>query len=212
MLITAGPTHEPIDRVRYIANRSSGKLGVEIARAASHAGWSVTLLLGPVIVETPPGIDVVRFETCEELQSLLEDHFASCDVLVMAAAVADFRLRQQLDKKVSRCEKGLTLDLVPTPDLVARCCAHKRNDQFVVGFALESSSCLETRAREKLSRKGLDAIVANPLSTMGSPTIDADIFIKTGDSIQRFCNKTLEKNAFAHFLIQWIEETTPKRP
>lgn len=202
MLITAGPTQEPIDPVRYVANRSSGKMGVEIARAARDANWSVTLLLGPLTVEPPQGIDVLRFDTCDQLRSLLEDHFVKCDALVMAAAVADFRPARVAGEKMSRCDGGLTLDLVPTPDLVAKCCGQKRDDQFVVGFALEHPAQLEARAREKLLRKGLDAIVANPLETMGSQRIRASIMARSGEIVRP--ESDVDKSAFACFLVRWI--------
>jgi phosphopantothenoylcysteine decarboxylase / phosphopantothenate---cysteine ligase len=210
ILITAGPTHEPIDPVRYIANRSSGTMGIEIARAANAADFSVTLLLGPVQHAPPPDIDVFRFETCDQLRSLLDHHFASCDVLIMAAAVADYQPAATANEKIPRSEGNLSLNLKPTPDLVAKCATRKRPDQFIVGFALENPLYLEARAREKLSRKGLDAIVANPLETMGSQRISATIITPSGETIRPELDDAIDKARFARFLIRWIDDSAPK--
>jgi len=210
ILITAGPTREPIDPVRYIANRSSGKMGIEIARAASAANFSVTLLLGPVQLDPPMNADIHRFETCDQLQSLLEQHFDMCDVLIMAAAVADYQPVAAANEKIPRSNGDLTLNFKPTPDLVAACADRKRPDQFIVGFALENPAQLEARAREKLSRKGLDAIVANPLETMGSQRINATIITSTGEVIHPEGDDAIDKAQFAQFLIRWIDDTAPK--
>lgn len=209
MLITAGPTHEPIDPVRYIANRSSGKMGAEIARAAADDGWSVTLLLGPTTVPAATAIRLHRFETSFELRALLADHFPKCDVLVMAAAVADFRPATTANEKIARRDSGLTLALKPTPDLVGECCARKREDQFVIGFALEEPDQLQARAREKLRRKRLDAIVANPLETIGAHRIRATIITMAGDVITPGGDH-VDKPTFARFLVRWISEATPQ--
>ena len=208
MLITAGPTREPIDAVRYVANRSSGRLGVCLAAAARDAGWDVTLLLGPGSVPAPDGVRTCSFETTAELASLLEEHFPRCDVLIMAAAVADYRPRRVAAAKLPRTSEHLMLELEPTPDLVAGCAARKRPGQRIVGFALEESAVLAERAREKLRRKGLDAIVANPLETMGAEEIRATLYAETGE----VCTPTmgsetstgLSKLGFARWLVAWI--------
>jgi phosphopantothenoylcysteine decarboxylase/phosphopantothenate--cysteine ligase len=208
MLITAGPTHEPIDAVRYVANRSSGRMGLALAEAARDAGWTVTLLLGPVALEPPLGVRTVLFESTADLAELLGQHFATCDVLIMAAAVADYRPRASREGKVPRTGERLVLELEATPDLVASCAARKRAGQCIIGFALEDPSALERRAGEKLRSKGLDAIVANPLSTMGATEISATVFTANGESIaapgSQAERQGTTKAEFARWLIEWI--------
>ena len=208
ILITAGPTHEPIDDVRYVANRSSGRMGVALAEAARAAGWETTLLLGPAALEPPAGVNVVRFECTADLERLLNVHFPFCDVLVMAAAVADYRPIRADIAKLPRTGQKLTIELEPTPDLVARCVARKRPGQRIVGFALEEAARLESRAREKLRRKGLDAIVANPLETMGSLEIEARIITAESpvalDNLLGDATVRASKTEFAARMIEWI--------
>ncbi len=205
MLITAGPTHEPIDAVRYIANRSSGRMGLALAAAARDAGWRVTLALGPVALAEPAGVAAHRFQTTAELAALLDEHFPRCDVLVMAAAVADYRPRAASAGKLPRGTGPLTLELEPTPDLVAACAARKRPGQRIVGFALESAQELERRAADKLRRKGLDAIVANPLATMGAADVRATVFTAAGGRVELAADEALSKEDFARRLVAWIE-------
>lgn len=203
LLITAGPTHEPIDPVRYLANRSSGRTGLALAEAGRDAGWAVTLLLGPVAAASPTDVPTHRFDTTAELESLLGRHFPPCDVLIMAAAVADYRPDATEPAKRPRGREPITLRLVPTPDLVAGCAANKRADQRIIGFALESADVLADRAGEKLRRKGLDAIVANPLSTMDAAGIDASIYRAAGEPLHP---GPMAKPDFARWLIEHLDE------
>ncbi len=206
LLITAGPTYEPIDAVRYIANRSSGRMGLELAHAGRAAGWSVTLLLGPGAA-APPDIRTRRFDSAADLARLLDEEFPACDVLIMAAAVADYRPRRSIEEKLGRGAAPLRLELEPTPDLVAGCAARKRPGQRVIGFALEPAGVLEPRAREKLYRKGLDAIVANPLETMGASEIRAVLYTAAGEVLQPPADapgERIGKPAFARWLIAWL--------
>lgn len=200
LLITAGPTHEPIDPVRYLGNRSSGKLGIALAQAGRAAGWAVRLLMGPTETLMPAGIDVYRFTSTSDLAALLDEHLPWCEALIMTAAVADYRPRQRSAVKLPRSE-GLTLELEPTEDLVAACVKRKRADQIIVGFALEEPDQLEDRARRKMRRKALDAIVANPLATMGADAIDAQVL--TPDQ-QHLRPGAMPKSQFAAWLIDWI--------
>ena len=206
LLITAGPTHEPIDAVRYIGNRSSGRLGIAIADRAAAMGWTVTLLLGPTnLTPAHSHVEVRRFRTTAELDTLLRSAFGSCDVLIMAAAVADFRPRTTpvgSDGKLNRSQGTLTLDLDPTPDLLAGVAAGKRADQTVIGFALEPAERLLESAQAKLNRKGLDMIVANPLATMEADTIEATIL--WADGSQAMTPGSLTKAAFAAVLLDAI--------
>lgn len=209
LLITAGPTREPIDAVRYVANRSSGRMGLALAEAARDAGWTVTLLLGPVALEAPTGVRTYLFETTLDLSKLLDKHFRACDVLIMAAAVADYRPRGSREAKLPRRDKPLVLELEPTPDLVAACAARKIPGQHIIGFALEEADALEQRARDKLLRKGLDAIVANPLTTMGAADVIATVFTADGRVVPgpTAANGSagVGKTTFARWLIEWIE-------
>ena len=198
ILITAGPTREPIDAVRYLSNRSSGRMGIAIAEAAIQAGHEVTLLLGPVgDVRLHEEILLLRFETCDELQKLLLEHWSAHDLLIMAAAVADYRPAQWHDGKIER-GKDIMLHLSPTPDLVKQMAQNKAAHQHVVAFALESADVLEERAAEKLKRKGVDAIVANPLATMDSPDVSATWLTAEG---LRLDLDHMDKSAFARRLV-----------
>ncbi len=205
LLISAGPTHEPIDAVRYIGNRSSGRLGIALADQAAANGWTVTLLLGPTgLTPADSRIRLHRFRTTSELQRLLEAEFGSHDVLVMAAAVADYRPRatpEALGGKLRRGGRSLTLELDPTPDLLAGVAAGKRPHQLVVGFALEPPDQLMESAMQKLNRKGLDMIVANPLETMESDMIEATILRADGTRTQ-----TTGKVGKADFAVSLLQE------
>lgn len=204
MLVTAGPTHEPIDQVRYLANRSSGRTGIAIAGAARDAGWAVTLLLGPAAIDPPEGCTVERFETAADLQTLLVRNFPHCDVLVMAAAVADYRPVRATAAKLARTGQPLVLELEPVPDLVAACARSRSPGQVVIGFSLESWEALVARATEKLARKGLDAVVANPLDTMGADRIIPVLIRKDGTQL-RPPAAILGKDSFATWLVEQID-------
>jgi phosphopantothenoylcysteine decarboxylase/phosphopantothenate--cysteine ligase len=202
LLITAGPTHEPIDPVRYLANRSSGKLGFAMTHAAAAAGYQVTLLLGPVPLcpdDLPATIH--RYQTVDDLGRLLNEHFPECDLLVMASAVADYRLLGPSPTKLRRDGEPLTIQLEPTPDLVARCSHSKRLDQQIIGFALENFDMLSQSADKKLQDKQLDAIVANPLETMDADGIDATVHFADGRSMRCTPTGSASKSKFAEWFI-----------
>ena len=211
MLITAGPTHEAIDDVRYIANRSSGRLGIALAEAGRDAGWNVTLLLGPCGLPVPDGVVVVRFVSTADLQAVLDERFPDCEVLIMGAAVADYRPIGKTAGKISRVDANLVVELEPTPDLVARCAERRRPGQRIVGFALDEAFKLEGRALEKLRRKRLDALVANPLATMGSDEIRARVYTPDGAISSPPAlsegDTPLTKAAFGRWLVAWIEKS-----
>jgi phosphopantothenoylcysteine decarboxylase/phosphopantothenate--cysteine ligase len=161
LLLTAGPTHEPIDAVRYIANRSSGRMGIAIADAAARRGIETTLLLGPTMLEPPEGtrLTVERFRTTGDLRGAMARHWPGHDVLIMAAAVADYRPVEARDgAKMPRGGEHVHLELEPTPDLLAEIARESRPDQCLVGFALEPAAQLAASARDKLHRKGVHAM------------------------------------------------------
>jgi phosphopantothenoylcysteine decarboxylase / phosphopantothenate---cysteine ligase len=205
VLITAGPTHEPIDAVRYLGNRSSGRMGVALAEAAAARGWQATLLLGPTALPPPPDgshLTVVRFQTTADLQALLRDHWPRHDLLIMAAAVADYRPRASVPQTAAKIKRGsasFTLELEPTPDLLAELAAVAQPRQTLVGFALEPAERLLPSAREKLAHKRLHAIVANPLETMDSPTITATVLCADGRVLTPPAD--MPKAAFARWLL-----------
>jgi phosphopantothenoylcysteine decarboxylase/phosphopantothenate--cysteine ligase len=210
MLITAGPTHEPIDAVRFLGNRSSGRLGVALADEAAARGWDVTLLLGPVS-RTPSDsrVRTLRFRTCADLETLLRQTTDTCDVLVMAAAVADYRPKVDpafFGGKFRRKNEKLTLELEPTPDLLAQVAARRRPEQLMVGFALEPREELLTSARAKLDRKKIDLVVANPLETMDGETIEAIVLGKDGTETRT--DGAISKPAFAIWIMNLIETHT----
>jgi phosphopantothenoylcysteine decarboxylase/phosphopantothenate--cysteine ligase len=209
ILITAGPTHEPIDAVRYIANRSSGRMGIALANAAVARGWPTTLLLGPVA--SPPEnshMRIVRFQTTRELQQLLHREWPQHDVLFMAAAVADYTPMRQTagqpaEQKLKHGKENLVLHLQPTPDLLGELAAITTLHQTVIGFALEPSERLRGSAIEKLARKKLDAIVANPLETMDAPTISATVIF--ADGRERTARPDQPKSEFADWLLNAVQ-------
>lgn len=213
VLITAGPTYEPIDAVRFIGNRSSGRMGIALAMAAVTRGWSTTLLLGPVSETLPVDSQIAlhRFRTAAELGDLLTTTWPDHDLLIMAAAVADFRpARPASGGKLRRTEAGLTLDLEPTPDLLAALAEQTRDDQMTVGFALEPASGLIERAREKLGRKHLDAIVANPLETMDAETVSATLIKAGGEPVT--APHGASKADFATWLLDQLARDTHRPP
>ena len=164
-LITAGGTREPIDPVRYIANRSTGKQGYALAKAAKIRGAEVTLVTS-MEMEAPPDIKVLCSETASEMQGVVMEEGQKADVVIMAAAVADYRPSEMLDQKIKKTELLNTLDLVATHDFLVDLGNSKRTDQTIVGFAAETEN-LEENALSKLVRKKLDLIVANDVSRPG---------------------------------------------
>jgi phosphopantothenoylcysteine decarboxylase / phosphopantothenate---cysteine ligase len=206
ILITAGPTQEPIDSVRFIGNRSSGRLGLALAAHAARRGWRTHLLLGPGPQQ--PDVDrivVRRFRTTAELEALLAEESPTADVVVMAAAVADFRPaagQTGLLGKLRRGE-GMVLQLEPTPDLLAGLASCRRAGQMLVGFALEPREALQASARAKLERKGVDLIVANPLETMDSEEIEAVVIGPGGEELKT--PGAMSKDEFAARLLDLIE-------
>ncbi len=171
ILITAGPTREPIDPVRYIGNRSSGQMGRSLASAALAGGHSVTLILGPISVEMPANARRIDVESSREMYEAVLKEFPNHDLLIMAAAVADYRPTKVRQEKMDRTGT-LTLELEATEDILAAAGQIKQPSQRTVGFSLVSHANLD-RSIEKLKRKNLDLIVSNPLQTMNSQTIQS---------------------------------------
>ena len=165
VLVTAGGTQEPIDSVRFIGNRSSGTMGLALARHAATLGADVTLISANVTLAPPPGARVIEVQTAAELRERCEREFPGCDVLLMAAAVADFRPASPVIHKLKKdVGPALTIDVEPTVDVLSTLAAARRPDQILVGFAAEHGHGALEYARGKLRRKGLDAVVVNDIS------------------------------------------------
>ncbi|QPJ62812.1 MAG: bifunctional phosphopantothenoylcysteine decarboxylase/phosphopantothenate--cysteine ligase CoaBC [Candidatus Nitronauta litoralis] len=166
VLVTAGPTCEPIDPVRFITNRSSGKMGYAIADKARLRGADVTLISGPTALTPPCGVRFLSCERVSEMRDLVMEHIPGCDVLVMTAAVGDFAPREINKEKIKKKgDASITLEMIPTPDILKEVSALSTRP-FVVGFAAESENVLEN-ALDKMDRKKLDMIVANDISAPG---------------------------------------------
>jgi len=163
-LITAGPTREPIDPVRYIGNRSSGRMGYALAEAALRRGARVVLVSGPTALKPPGAAEMISVETAEEMRQAVLSRLGDATIVIKAAAVADYKPRQRSQQKIKR-KAALSLELEPTSDILQEV-ASKRGPQIVVGFAAETENALEN-ARRKLASKSLDAIVVNDVSRKG---------------------------------------------
>ncbi|QYY34666.1 phosphopantothenoylcysteine decarboxylase [Ruficoccus sp. ZRK36] len=159
-LITAGPTREFFDPVRYISNPSSGKMGYALAAAARAAGWQVELISGPVALRPPEGVEVIPVITGREMLAAVKGRFPACDILIKVAAVCDMRPKHYSHNKVKKDAITLTVEFEPVEDILKTVAATKRPDQVVVGFAAETQD-VEAYARRKLEEKNLDWIVAN---------------------------------------------------
>jgi phosphopantothenoylcysteine decarboxylase / phosphopantothenate---cysteine ligase len=186
VLVTAGGTREPIDSVRFIGNRSSGRMGIALAEEAARRGADVTLVAANVTIPPPAGVEHVTVETTAELDAAVRERFAAADVLIMAAAPADFRPKAVADGKLAREDEAApALELEPTEDIVAAVAAGRRPDQTVVGFAAEHGEGAVERGRAKLARKGLDAVVVNDISRadigFDSPENEVTIVLADGE-------------------------------
>lgn len=166
-LITAGPTREYFDPVRFISNPSSGKMGYALAAAALERGWQVTLVSGPVAIEPPPGVTLLKVTSGQEMFEAVEANFPCADILIMAAAVCDMRPKCFNPGKVKKDKLQMTVEFVPVVDILKTIAAKKCSGQTVVGFAAETENVLE-HARAKLISKSCDYIVANQVGHSAS--------------------------------------------
>jgi phosphopantothenoylcysteine decarboxylase / phosphopantothenate---cysteine ligase len=213
VLITAGPTHEPIDPVRFIGNRSSGRMGVALAAAARDAGADVWLVHGPMAVAAPAGVRTLPVETAEAMRASVLDHLDGVDLFIAAAAVADYRPREAAGQKLRKDAPTLSLELVRNPDILAEVAARQPRP-FVVGFAAETTD-LRANALGKLERKNLDMIAANDVSAgraIGREDNALTVFWPGGE--QRFPEQP--KHQLAHALIRLIagrmQRAAPPKP
>ena len=214
MLITAGPTHEPIDPVRYIANRSSGKQGFAIAAAAQAAGADVTLISGPVELEDPPGVTVIPVESARDMLRQV-DAALPVDIAIFAAAVADWRVAHEGEQKLKKTSAGMPpLQLVENPDILATV-SHRQDKRppLVIGFAAETEHLIEN-AKAKLARKGCDWIVANDVSpatgVMGGDRNTVHLLTRDGADIRVDSWPVMTKEEVATALVARIAQTIGK--
>ena len=166
VLVTAGPTREALDPVRYLTNRSSGKMGYAMADAFVQAGHSVLLISGPTILDVPDGVDFLPIENAQEMFEAVKRHIGRMDAAVFAAAVADYRPANVSEQKIKKTGETLTLELVKTPDILGSVRGEFGFAGTLVGFAAETQNLLEN-ARAKLQKKGCDLVIANNVSKPG---------------------------------------------
>lgn len=167
MLVTAGPTHEAIDPVRFIGNHSSGRMGICIAEEAARQGAEVTLVCGPSHLASAPGVHRIDVISAQQMYDLVLPLFADADIAILSAAVADYRPRAVSAQKIKKKDASLTIELEPTPDILASLGQIKREGQLLVGFALETENAL-ANAQEKMVRKNCDLMVMNTLADEGA--------------------------------------------
>lgn len=166
VVVTAGPTYEAIDPVRFIGNRSSGKMGYAIAQAATEAGANVTLVSGPTHLPQPEAVTFISIESAAEMLQAVDNNIANCDIYISAAAVADYRMASVAEQKIKKADDGLTLTLTQNDDILSLVAA-RHSPPYLVGFAAETENIL-ANAKDKLTRKKLDMIIANDVSGQGS--------------------------------------------
>jgi phosphopantothenoylcysteine decarboxylase / phosphopantothenate---cysteine ligase len=200
VLITAGPTREYLDPVRYLSNDSSGQMGFALARAATELGFAVTLIAGPVALPTPAGVRRIDVISAQEMQRATLRCAPKADIVIMAAAVADWRPERRHAQKLKKGDRRPAIALVENPDILAALCRRKRRGQTIVGFALETDR-LEARARAKLARKRCDWIVANAASAIGAAKSRA-ILLSAGG--QRILLPVLPKEDLAILILSHL--------
>ncbi len=194
ILITSGPTLEPIDPVRFISNRSSGKTGFHLAMEARERGLGpITFITGPTFY-LPTQTEIIQVETAQEMRGAVGEHFRSADVIVMAAAVGDYRSLKYYPEKMKKSGERITLELVKNPDILLELGHLKRKNQILVGFAAETEDIF-ANAQKKLLAKNLDLLVLNEISE-ANPAFGSDenqVYLVRPDGVQR-----LEKSSKAH--------------
>jgi len=212
VLVTAGPTREPLDPVRYVSNHSSGRQGFAVAGAARAAGARVCLVTGPVSLPTPPGVERIDVITAEEMHDAVQARLTDCDIFIGVAAVADFRPEAAAEQKIKKRGRndGIVLSLVQNPDIIASV-ARAANPPFTVGFAAETEDALDN-AREKRRRKGLDVIVVNDVTDrrigFDSETNAVTLISASGETVLPIAPKA----EIARQLIEHIADQLDARP
>ena len=203
ILVTAGPTREAIDPVRFISNRSSGKMGFAIAKAAAKRGARVTLIAGPVHLETPTGVERINIVSCEEMRNAVEAEFNNCDALIMAAAPADYKVEAVSNQKLKKQNSSFSMTMLPTTDILKSLACCKKH-QVIMGFAAETEF-LEQNAKAKLVNKNLDFIAANDVSAKNTgfevDTNQVTLFDKAGNATK---SGLMNKKELANWLLNFL--------
>ena len=201
ILITAGPTREYLDDVRYLSNASSGRMGYALAAEAVTRGHEVILVSGPVDLAPPKGCDVRFVQTTEEMRLACDQAFATCDGVIAAAAVCDYKPSQRVVGKMSKTGEPITIDLIETDDVLAGL-GQKKDGRWIVGFALEATNSREN-ALQKLRAKNCDVVVLNDPSAIGSTTNSVELIDDSGQPIESWSGS---KEEVARQLLSWIEQ------
>jgi phosphopantothenoylcysteine decarboxylase/phosphopantothenate--cysteine ligase len=200
LLLTAGPTREYLDDVRFLSNASSGRMGYALAEAAIARGHQVVLVSGPVTLAPPTGCEFHPVETSAQMHDACLQLFPACDGAIGAAAVCDYRPRERSGGKLSKTGRPLLLELVETPDILADL-GRRKGDRWIVGFALEAQNA-RANALRKLQSKNCDAIVLNSPQAIGGEQSSVELIDRSGSTV---ANWSADKRAIADFLIAWIE-------
>lgn len=206
VLVTAGPTYEPLDPVRFIGNHSSGKMGYAIAQSLRNKGAEVTLVSGPTALKEIEGINTIHTVSASEMFDAVNAHFSQSDIIVMSAAVADYTPKTYANQKIKKNDADFSIELVKTKDILSEMGKKKTPHQFLVGFALETQNAI-TNAKDKLKRKNLDLIVLNTLEDEGAGfghDTNKVIFIDKEENTQNFPLKS--KSEVAEDLLDAIEK------
>lgn len=210
VIVTAGGTREPLDPVRYIGNRSSGKMGYAIAAAAAARGAKVVLVSSSTTLPQPPGVRVTSVETAEQMRQAVFNEYQDCDVVIKAAAVADYRPRKAAEHKIKKTGENLTIELEKNPDILLEL-GQQKQKQLLVGFAAETQDLI-AHAQEKLARKNLDLIVANDVTLPGAgfntDTNIAKLLYRNG-IIEEL--PQMSKQELAHVILNKISELLTKK-
>ncbi len=208
ILITAGPTREAIDPVRFLTNRSSGKMGYALARTAAEQGHRVILISGPTDLDVPDRVDFIPVESTMEMYAAVEHRIAKADVAIFAAAVADYRPAHVSEEKIKKTGGTMTLELVRNPDILGSARNQFAYQGVLVGFAAETED-LEENARSKLESKGCDLVVANDVSRkdIGFDVNDNEVLLVFPDRTEQPPKDT--KQHLAHIILEHIIELTP---
>ena len=205
-LISAGPTREYLDPVRFISNGSTGKMGYACAQAAVDRGHKVTLVAGPVDLEKPRGVKLIRVITADDMRQAMLEHFEKCDGVIMTAAVNDYRVRDQKKHKIQKSDGPFTMELERTEDILAELGRRKRK-QVLIGFAVQDKAA-RANARRKLKQKNLDAIVLNTPAAMGADRSVVEI-LQSGETWVSFPLR--RKTIIAKQLIKIVEQISRNR-
>jgi phosphopantothenoylcysteine decarboxylase/phosphopantothenate--cysteine ligase len=200
ILVTAGPTREFFDDIRFLSNPSSGKMGYEIASAGARAGHEVILVSGPVSLKEFPEVETIRVVSSEQMAEACLERYAGCDAVVMTAAVCDYRPKQRHAGKMKKKTKAIRIELVPTTDILSEMGKRKKG-QLLVGFALEVQDAREN-ATAKLAAKNLDYIVLNSPGTFAEDTISCEIIDSQGRGTRR---DNVPKRTLAEEIISLLE-------